>query len=128
MSDAMKPRPDERAKAWMQAHESDLYTSAITIGELRRGIARLPASERRARLEHWLEGLLVRMDGHILAYNTRVAETWGEMMADLERRGEKMPRMDSFIAAIAKRHNLTVATRNTDDFKRAGVRVVNPFE
>ena len=68
------------------------------------------------------------MDGHILAYNTRVAETWGEMMADLERRGEKMPRMDSFIAAIAKRHNLTVATRNTDDFKRAGVRVVNPFE
>lgn len=127
MSDAMKSRPDERVKAWMETHEPALYTSAFTSGELRRGIARLPAGERRSRLEGWLEGLLVRMNGRILAYNTRVAETWGEMMANLERRGEKMPLADSLIAAIAKRHNLVVATGNTADFARAGLRVVNPF-
>jgi predicted nucleic acid-binding protein len=127
MSDAMKPRPDERVRTWMQAHEPELYTSAITVGEIRRGIARLPAGDRRSRLEHWLEGLLVRMHGRVLAYNVRVAETWGEMMADLERRGQKMPLADSLIAAVAKRHNLIVATRNTADFARAGLRVVNPF-
>ena len=127
MSDAMRPRPDERVREWMDAHESDLYTSAITIGELRRGITRLPLGARRTRMEHWLGGLLVRMDGRILAYNTRVAETWGEMMANLERQGHPMPLTDSLIAAIAKRHNLTLVTRNTADYAHTGLRVLNPF-
>jgi len=67
------------------------------------------------------------MSGRVLAYNTRVAETWGEMMADLERRGHTMSLTDSLIAAIAKRHNLTLATRNTSDFAHAGLRLLNPF-
>ena len=127
MSDAMKLRPSARVKAWMEAHEPAFYTSAITIGELRRGIARLPASERRVRMERWLEGFLMRMHGHILAYNVRVAETWGNLVADLERKGHPMPLTDSLIATVAKRHNLTLATRNTEDFKHSGVRVLNPF-
>lgn len=84
----------------------------MRIGELRRGVTRLPLGARRTRLEHWLGGLLARMDGRILAYNTRVAETWGEMVANLERQGHRMPLTDSLIAAIAKRHNLTLATRD----------------
>ena len=127
LSDDIKPRPSGKVNAWIEANESNLYTSAITVGEIRRGIARLPAGERRNRLERWFEGLLVRMHGRILAYNTRVAETWGDLVAELERRGEKMPMADSLIAAVAKRHNLTVATRNTTDFARVGLRVVNPF-
>jgi predicted nucleic acid-binding protein len=128
LSDDTKPQPSGKVNAWIEANEGQIYTSAVTIGELRRGIARLPVGTQRTRLEHWLEGLLVRMDGRILAYNTRVAETWGEMMADLERQGHPMPLSDSLIAAIAKRHNLTLATRNTADFARTGLRVVNPFD
>ena len=128
LSDDTKPRPSGLVNAWIEANETRIYTSAITIGELRRGIERLSLGARRTRLEQWLEGLLVRMDGHILAYNTRAAETWGEMMADLERKGHKLPLTDSFIAAIAKRHNLTLVTRNTADFKHSGVKVLNPFE
>jgi toxin FitB len=95
MSNAMKPRPDERVRMWMQAREPDLYTGAITIGDLRRGIARLALGARRTRMEHWLEGLRLRIGGRILACNTRVAETWGEMVAELERQGHKMALTDS---------------------------------
>jgi toxin FitB len=59
--------------------------------------------------------------------NTRVAETWGEIMANLERQGHPMPLTDSLIAAIAKRHNLTLVTRNTADYVHTGLRVLNPF-
>lgn len=127
LSDPTRPQPSPKVDVWLAAHQSRLYTSAITIGELRRGIELLPAGAKRTRLESWLEEVLVTMNGRILAYNTRVAETWGELMAGLERRGEKMPLADSLIAAVAKRHNLTVATRNTADFTRVGLRVVNPF-
>ena len=88
LSDPTRPRPSAKVDAWMAAHQSRLYTSAITIGELRRGIELLPAGPKRTGLENWLEDVLVTMDGRVLAYNTRVAETRGVMMAGLERRGE----------------------------------------
>jgi predicted nucleic acid-binding protein len=127
LSDAVKKAPSIKVNAWIQRHQSEIYTSAVSIGELKRGIARMPSGSRRTQMERWLEGLLVRMNGRILAYTSRVAETWGELTAQLEHRGHKMPLADSLIAAIAKRHNLTIATRNTTHFTRAGLRVVNPF-
>ena len=101
LSEDTKPRPNLKVNAWIEAHEAGLYTSAPTIGELRRGIARLPAGARRTHLEHWLAGVLLRMHGRILPYDTRVAETWGDLMAGLESRGQMMPLADSLIAAIA---------------------------
>jgi toxin FitB len=126
-SEPSRPQPSAKVDAWLVAHQSLLYTSTISIGEIKRGIERLAPGARRNALEKWLESVLARMGGRILAYNTRVAETWGAMMADLERQGCTMPLTDSLIAAIAKRHHLTLATRNTAHFVPTGVRVVNPF-
>ena len=128
LSDPTRPRPSLRVDAWLAAHQAQFYTTAVTIGELRRGIELLPAGAKRTHLEKWLGDVLITMDGRILAYNTRVAETWGGMMADLEQKGHSMPLADSLIAAIAKRHNLTLVTRNTEDFKHGGVRLLNPFD
>jgi predicted nucleic acid-binding protein len=127
LSEPSHPRPSQNADVWLAAHQSQIDTSAIRIGEIKRGIARLPASARRTALEKWLEAVLISRNGRILAFNTRVAETWGEMMADLERQGAPMPLADSQIAPIARRHNLTLATRNALDFTKAGIPVVNPF-
>lgn len=127
LSDPSRPQPSPKVDAWLAVHQNDLYASAISIGEIKRGIERLEAGAKRARLEKWLEDISASMSGRILAYNTRVAETWGEMMAEMERQGHTMPLADSLIAAIAKRHNLTLATRNTADFAHAGLRLVNPF-
>ena len=111
----------------MEAHQALLYTSAITLGELSRGVELLPPGAKRLRMESWLEDIRQTMAGRILGFNARTAMAWGELTARLEREGHKMPLADSLIAAIAKRHNLTVATRNSSDFARAGLRVVNPF-
>ena len=127
LSDAVKKTPSPKVNAWIEAHQSQIYTSAISIGELKRGIARMPLGARRTQMERWFEGLLVRMEGRILAYTSRVAESWGDFTAELERKGHKMPLVDSFIAAIAKRHNLILATRNTAHFSHTGLRVMNPF-
>lgn len=127
LSDPSRPQPSPKVDAWLVVHQNDLYTSAISIGEIKRGIERLAPGAKRAGLEKWLEDILTSMGGRILAYNTRVAETWGEMMAEMERQGHTMPLTDSLIAAIARRHNLTLATRNTADFAHTGLRLVNPF-
>jgi predicted nucleic acid-binding protein len=127
LSDPSRPQPSPKVDAWLVAHQSQLYTSAISIGEIKRGIERLPTGAKRNGLEKWLEAVLASMDGRILAYNSRVAETWGAMMANLERQGRPMPLTDSLIAAIAKRHTLTLVTRNTADFAHTGLRVANSF-
>jgi predicted nucleic acid-binding protein len=127
LSDPSRPQPSPKVDAWLATHQSQIYTSAISIGEIKRGIERLPTGAKRNGLEKWLEAVLASMDGRILAYNSRVAETWGAMMANLERQGHPMPLTDSLIAAIAKRHTLTLTTRNTADFAHTGLRVVNPF-
>jgi predicted nucleic acid-binding protein len=127
LSDPSRPQPSPKVDAWLVAHQSQIYTSAISIGEIKRGIERLPTGAKRNGLEKWLEAVLASMDGRILACNSRVAETWGAMMANLERQGRPMPLTDSLIAAIAKRHTLTLVTRNTADFAHTGLRVANPF-
>jgi len=68
------------------------------------------------------------MGDRILRFDTRTAKIWGKLQADLERRARKIQLEDSFIAAIAIRHNLAVATRNVADFDRAGVATVDPFQ
>ena len=82
LSDPSRPQPSPKVDAWLAAHQSQIYTSAISIGELKRGIERLPTGAKRNGLEKWLEAVLASMDGRILAYNSRVAETWGAMMAN----------------------------------------------
>ncbi len=127
LSDPTRLHPSAKVDAWLSANETQIYTSAITIGELKRGIERLSPGTKRAGLEKWLDKLLTSMAGHVLAYNARVPETWGKMMVDLEKQGHLMPLTDSMIAAIAKRHNLTLVTRNTTHFAHAGLCVINPF-
>jgi len=127
LSEPTKLQPSAKAESWLEANQTLLYTSAITLGELTRGIELLPAGAKRARMERWLEEVRRTMSGRILAFNSRVAVTWGKLVAQLDREGHKMPLADSLIAAIAKRHQLTVTTRNTPDFVRAGLRVLNPF-
>jgi predicted nucleic acid-binding protein len=118
----------EKLAGWIRAHESRLYTSSINIAELSFGVQRLPTGKKRQRLEQWLAEVIETMGDHILRFDTRTAVTWGKLQTDLERQARKMPLEDSYIAAIALRHNLIVATRNTIDFKRSDIDTINPFD
>jgi predicted nucleic acid-binding protein len=87
----------------------------------------LPAGSRKLLLTRWLEMLCERMGGRILSFNTSTAHVWGQLKAKWEREGISVPSLDSQIAATAQRHQLAVATRNTADFEKTGVKVINPF-
>lgn len=105
-----------------------MFLSAITIGELTRGVERLPESRRKQMLRDWLENQLTeRFAGRILSLDIRVMRRWGSLVADLERTGRTQALMDSLIAAAALQWNLTLVTRNVDDFRATDVSLFNPW-
>lgn len=110
---------------WKQAAADAHFVAVQTIGELRAGVEaiRLRGDVVQAeRLETWLQATTVEIADRILPFDTESAEVWGVLMA----RSPQNP-VDKQIAAIALIHDLTVVTRNDDDFADTGARVTNPF-
>lgn len=126
-SELAKTKPNAQVIAWLRDHESELYLSTITIGELRRGIENLPAGKRKTALQSWFTALCKRMEGRILSFNISTAHVWGQLVAKWEKKGTTVSSLDSQLAATAHRHNLTMVTRNVSDFQNTGVKVSNPF-
>ena len=121
-----KPQRNQRAVDWLQANATDCVTDAVVMGEIWRGIEKLPAGRRRTNLETWFTGLRSRV--HCLDWTLDMAVVWGGLINEIQRSGFTVGIRDTMIAASAKHHGLTVATRNVEDFTRCGVDVVNPFE
>lgn len=130
ISEALNKQPNPKALEFVDNLDpEEVYLSAITIGELYKGIARLPASRRKNELQAWFEDeLLVRYEGKILSLDADVLMTWGGLVAKLEADGCVMPAMDSLIAAIVLTHDMTLVTRNVSDFENSGVKIANPWE
>jgi len=126
LSERARKQPDARVLKWLEENASEIYTSSHVIGEMQAGISLLPAGRKRDALQAWLRSLVDAMAGRILNFNTSVAIVWGQQEAEWSHKGCVMPMPDSFIAATARRHNLTIATRNTADYDRPGLRVFNP--
>ena len=125
----VKPRPEPRVVAWLADVDEDrVFLSVVTIGELRHGIERLPASRRRERLDEWLrDELSQRFEGRLLPIDTAVANAWGTIVAQCERRGRPISTMDAFMAATADVHGLTLVTRNASDFRPSVKTVFDPW-
>lgn len=126
LSEATKPAPDARVIAWLRENESEIVVDSIVLGEIRYGILVLPRGARRQRLERWFADGVRRI--RCLAWDASAALRWAELLARLKAGGQSLPLRDGMIAASALRHKLTVATRNDGDFRRTGVKVMNPFE
>ncbi len=129
VSELVKPAPDAQVVAWLRHQpEEQLYLSVLTLGELQKGIARLRDGRRRRSLQAWLDGdLEQRFAGRVLALTRDVARAWGRVQAQAEQQGRRLPLFDSLIAATALTHDAAVVTRNEDDVRPSGVRVVNPW-
>lgn len=126
-SELAKPKPDQKVVEWLRKNQSLLYVSSVTIGELRRGIERLPAGKRKSQLQRWLESICETIKGRVLSFNTSTAHIWGQQKAKWEKKGVTVPSLDSQIAATAIRHSLPLVTRNTSDFQGTGLKTFNPF-
>jgi len=130
VSELVSAKPHPRVLDWMEAaDENRLFLSVMTLGEIRQGVAALPQSKKRTRLETWLEvDLRSRFGGRILAIDGAVADRWGWIMAQAQVRGMTLPVVDGLLAATALHHNLTAVTRNVRDFAVVGLSVLNPWE
>jgi len=107
----------------------DVYLSVITIGEIAKGIEKLPKSKRKHELHTWLtEDLLVRFDEKIVPFDTDVLLQWGFLAARLESKGKILPAMDSLIVATVLTHKFALVTRNVEDFNGANIEIINPWE
>ena len=129
LSNAVKPAPSEALIGWMAAQrDEDLFVSALTIAEIRRGILELPSGQKRDRLEVWFsgpEGPPALFAGRILAFDAAAALIWARLMAEGRAAGRPRSALDTLIAATAEANGCVVVTANEKDF--VGVEVVNPL-
>ena len=128
VSELTKPLPDAGVRGWLAQVASDqLFISVITVGELKKGIYKLPDSRRKLALAAWLGTLLADYQSRILPYDLAVAQNWGVLQAESELAGTPMATLDGQIAATAHTFQLTIVTRNVRDFAPARVAVWNPW-
>jgi predicted nucleic acid-binding protein len=129
-SELTRERPDARVAAFLNnVGQRRVFLSVLTIGEICKGIAELPASQRRAGLQDWLD-IEVRswFAGRILPVTEAIAERWGYLAAAAKQKGMTLAVVDGLIAASALHHDLTVVTRNVKDFAGLGADVFNPWD
>jgi tRNA(fMet)-specific endonuclease VapC len=114
---------------WLESVDSEsIFLSVITIGELKKGIEKLPDSKRKKALESGLEeDLLVRFRDRILALDIPILLTWERLVANLEKAGKPLPATDSLLAATAAETGFTLVTRNAVHFESSGIPVFNPW-
>jgi toxin FitB len=126
---AGSPRPE--LVAWMDVHAGDLFLSAVTVAEIADGIAKVTregTTRKAADLAAWLQTVLHLYGDHVLPFDGPVAEIAGTL-SDLARsRGYAPGFADLAIAATARRHHLTILSRNTRDLAPMDVPVIDPFE
>ncbi|HXG90653.1 MAG TPA: type II toxin-antitoxin system VapC family toxin [Vicinamibacterales bacterium] len=118
-------RGNPKVVAWFATLDpDDLAISALTIGEIRRGIESVRRRDPKsaAALERWLHRVLTTHQDHILDVDVAVCEVWGQLNVP-----NPLPVIDGLLAATAKVHGLVLATRNVKDIARTGVEVINPF-
>ena len=127
LSQPTKKLGDSRVLAWLEVNKKDCYTSTIVIAQLAYWVR---SREGRQRVAHqvWLTRLLDTFEGRVLSFNSSTAHVWAEQKFLLKQRGHSMPVEDSYIAAIARRHGMTIVTGNDKDFRHCGVKVLNPFK
>jgi len=127
ISELRRREPAPRVVQWFEQRPAgQLYLSVLSLGEIRRGVEKLEAGERRHTLRNWLEQELpVFFAGRVLSIDAAVAHRWGCLMAEM---GRPLPAIDSLLAATALEHNLVLTTRNLKDVAGLPVAVVNPWE
>ena len=129
VSEPLRQAPAPQVIDWLDAQAMDtLFLSAITVAELRAGIALLPPGRRRSGLQDNLEQrVLPLFAGRVLAFDLTCTRPYAELMAQARRSGLAISTADGCIAAIAAAHGLAVATRDTRPFESAGVAVIDPW-
>lgn len=130
ISEPQRLEPNARVLDWIDAQALEtLYLSAITVAELRAGIALMPAGKRRDIFHENLEKRLLPMFANrVLSFDMACTDAYARLLAKARAAGLAIQTADAFIAAVALANGFAVATRDTSPFEAAGLSVINPWQ
>jgi len=128
VSEAMKPEPHPAVRAWLNGQATEtLYLSTVTVAELLFGIGALPVGRRKDLLAQTLDGLMRLFRDRVLPFDMDAARCYAELAVTAKTAGRGFPTPDGYIAAVASSRGFMVASRDTEPFKAANIRVINPW-
>jgi predicted nucleic acid-binding protein len=125
VSELMKPVPAASVLSWLEQHEYECLLSAVTVGEIEKGIALLPAGRKKNQLQEVFQIFMRATEERILSFDVVVAQRWAVLTGTAQRKGRTLSVLDSMIEATALHWDLTLITRNVSDFVEA--RTLNPW-
>lgn len=130
VSEPLRPAPEPRVVKWIDAQALEtLYLSAMSVAELRAGVALLPTGKRRNTMhENLEERVLPAFAERILAFDESCTSHYAELVTKARNAGQGIDTADACIAAVALAHKLIVATRDTRPFEVVGLTVINPWQ
>ena len=129
LSEILRPEPLPVVTGWLALQPADTtFTTAITEAEMLRGVAMLPSGRRRSLLAAAMGKIFAHeFAGRVLPFDEDCAAAYAEISAARARSGRPISQPDAMIAAICRSRHAAIATRNTADFERCGVRLLNPW-
>lgn len=130
VSEPLRSAPDARVIEWIDAQPLEmLYLSAMTVAELRAGVALMPAGKRRTALHEQIEKRVLPMFvGRVLSFDLACTSAYAVVLARVRKVGSGIEAADACSAAVALANRFTVATRDTGPFQAAGLDVINPWQ
>ena len=128
VSELMRPTPAVNVVAWVhQQPAAQMCTTSVTLAEVRYGIARLPAGRRRDLLRATADDVFRAFADQVLAFDAVSATHYADIVVEREHCGSPISGFDAQIAAVCRTHHASLATRNTDDFDRLGLDLIDPW-
>jgi predicted nucleic acid-binding protein len=128
LSALMHQIPDRQVIAWLnQQPRSSIWTTSVTLLEVRFGLMTMAAGRRRAALMQAFAAVLGHLDHRILPFDAEAAEHSGDLMASRHKKGRPVELRDTMIAGIVLAQHATLATRNTAHFEDTGIPLMNPW-
>lgn len=128
LSELMRTEPAQAVVSWVHAQQAaTLCTSAVSVAEIRYGIERLPAGQRRTLLRTAADDVFSAFTDQVLPFDATSARHYADIVVRRERSGAPISGFDAQIAAVCRTHRASLATRNTGDFADLGLDLVNPW-
>ena len=129
VSELMRPKPAPVVLAWLRRQvAADLFTTAVTLAEVRYGIARLPDGHRKDVLSQAADQVFGAFPDQILPFDSGAARIYADLAASRERAGSPISGFDAQIAAVCRVHSAALGSRNVMDFRGTGVEVIDPWQ
>ena len=128
VSELMRPSPSSEVEGWVrQRPPRELYTTAITLAEIRYGIERLPAGRRKNVLRTTADDIFLSFADQVLAFDAAAAVEYATVVTTRDHVGTPINTSDAQIASICRVNHASLATRNLDDFDNTGIELMNPW-